>query len=180
MGVIERELCLAETYSQDVLRWFAVTVKPQHERAVHDGFQQKGLESFLPTYCAVHRWSDRLKRIQLPLFPGYVFCRFEKRDKVSVLRTIGVRNIVSFGADPISVPKEEIERIKMMVASNAPAEPWPFLKVGQCVRVHDGPLAGLEGILVETRNGFRVVLGIELLQRSVAVQVNRDQIQPAK
>ena len=179
MGVTERELCLGETSLYQLLSWFAVTVKPQHERAVQEAFQQKGFESFSPSYCAAHRWSDRVKRIQLPLFPGYVFCRFERTARASVMRTVGVRSIVSFGAEPVSVPEEEIQRIRLMVSSKAALEPWPFLKIGQRIRVHYGPLAGLEGILAEAQNGCRVVVGIDLLQRSVAVQLNRDQIRPA-
>src|ERR1035441_6663225 len=99
------------------LPWFAVVIKPQHERAVQDGLCQKGLESFLPTYCAARRWSDRVKRLQLPLFPGYVFCRFEYGQRLPVLRTPGVRSIVSFGPEIIPVPNDDIDRIRRMVIS---------------------------------------------------------------
>ena len=160
------------------LPWFAVVIKPQHERAVQDGLCQKGLESFLPTYCAARRWSDRVKRLQLPLFPGYVFCRFEYGQRLPVLRTPGVRSIVSFGPEIIPVPNDDIDRIRRMVISGCGVEPWPFLNVGQRVRVHDGPLTGLEGTLTEFRSTWRLVVGLELLQRSVAVQLARDQITP--
>jgi transcription antitermination factor NusG len=153
-------------------------VKPQRERDVHQGLEQKGLVSFLPLYWATHRWSDRLKRLKVPLFPQYVFCRADRSDRTAVLRTPGVRSIVSFGAEVIPVPDQEIEQIQRLVSSGAAIEPWSFLRVGQRVSVGSGPLCGLEGILAEVRNTARVVVGLELLQRSVAVELTRDQIWP--
>jgi transcriptional antiterminator NusG len=178
MGAAVRELSPPER--ANLLPWFAVVIKPQHERAVQEGLQQKGLESFLPMYRATRRWSDRLKHLQLPLFPGYVFCRFETNGKVPVLRTPGVRSIVSCGTKILAVPEEEIDRVRLIASSGSAMEPWPFLKTGQRVRVCDGPLLGLEGIVAQVRNTTRVVVGMELLQRSVAVQLNRDQIEPVR
>ena len=185
LGLTVRELCLNPRESDSPafllanrLPWFALTVKPQHERTVHEGLTAKGMESFLPTSWSTRRWSDREKRLQVPLFPGYVFCRLEPAGRVPVLRTPGVRSIVSFGSEMIPVPEPEIEQIRRMLASGSAAEPWPFLKAGQRVFVHDGPMAGMEGILVEARNTCRVVVGIELLQRSVAVQLDRHHVTP--
>src|SRR6266542_3519675 len=185
MGFAQRELCPNWQSEPTVvgsfagrLPWFAIVVKTQHEHVVHDGLCQKGLESFLPLYCATRRWSDRVKRLQAPLFPGYVFCRFDHRDRVSVLRTPGVRSIVSFGGTVTPIGNQEIERIQALVASGSPLEPWPFLKQGQRVRIDDGPLSGLEGILAEAGKGRRVVVSLDLLQRSVAVQLDRDRITP--
>jgi transcription antitermination factor NusG len=185
MGLTERELCLnRQNDAADVLTpphplpWLAVVVKPRHERAVQDGLIQKGLESFLPQYWAARAWSDRVKRLELPLFPGYLFCRFEYGRRLPVLRTPGVRSIVSFGPEAIPVPDEDIQRIRWMVTSGCSIEPWPFLKDGQRVRVADGPLTGLEGTLTGFRGTWRVVVGLDLLQRSVAVQFARDQITP--
>lgn len=132
----------------------------------------------MPTYHDSRRWSDRVQILKRPLFAGYVFCRFPPDLKVPILRTPGVRSIVSFGREMLPVPDEDIERVRRMLNSGAAIEPWPFLKAGQRVRVQSGPLSGLEGILVELRNSFRVVVGMELLQRSVAVQLNRAQICP--
>jgi transcription antitermination factor NusG len=160
------------------LPWFAIVSKPQHERTVLDGLVQKNLEGFLPSYWATRRWSDRMKRVQAPLFPQYVFCRFDPDRRLPVLQTPGVRSIISFGTRPTSIPEGEIERIRAIVASGSPLEPWPFLKAGQRVRVDDGPLAGLEGILAEGGNIRRVVVSLELLQRSVAVQFDRAHISP--
>lgn len=185
MGATERELCsglrgdgAAVPSLTESLPWFAIVSKPQHERAVHDALLQKNMDSFLPTYWAARRWSDRVKRLHVPLFAGYVFCRFEYAKRVPVLRTPGVRSIVCFGSEIVSIPDGDIDRIKLMVASGCCLEPWPFLNAGQRVRVHDGPLIGLEGLLTEFRGTCRVVVSLELLQRSVAVQFSRDQITP--
>ena len=185
MGLTERELCANRQEGcapllppATPLPWYVITVKPQHEQTVQYGLAQKGYEIFAPTYWAARRWSDRLKRLQLPLFPGYVFCHLGFGVRLSILRTPGVRSIVSFGTEIIPVPNEDIDRIRRMVTSGCSIEPWPFLKVGQRVRVHCGPLTGLEGILAEFRNTWRVVVGLELLQRSEAVQLSPDQITP--
>jgi transcription antitermination factor NusG len=153
-------------------------VKPQRERAVQEGLEQKGLEAFLPMHWATHRWSDRLKRLRAPLFPQYVFCRADRGDRTAVLRTPGVRSIVSFGAEIIPVSEREIEQIQRLVSVDTEIEPWPFLRLGQKVRVDSGPLCGLEGILAEVRNTTRIVVSLELLQRSVAVELTRDRIRP--
>jgi transcription antitermination factor NusG len=185
MGLTERELWpngqkdpMEEPPATNPLPWFAVTSKPQHERAVRDGLVQKGLESFLPLYWTTRRWSDRTKRLQLPLFPGYVFCRVESARRLPVLQTPGVRSLVSFGTEMIPIPEVEVQRIQRMVESGCLIEPWPYLHAGQRVRVDHGPLTGLEGTLSEVRNTWRVVVGLELLQRSVAVQLDRTQITP--
>jgi transcription antitermination factor NusG len=184
MGLTQRELCskvwtAAGTPPSDVRRsWYAVTIKPQHERVVQDGLLQKGLENFLPLYWSVRKWSDRSKKLQLPLFPGYIFCRLDPSRRVPVLQTPGVRSIVSFGTEIIPIPDEELGRVQQMIASGVAVEPWPYLRDGQRVRVEHGPLAGLEGTLSEVRNTWRVVVGLDLLQRSVAVQLDRSQITP--
>jgi len=185
MGLTQRELCpnrpndtATALLPENILPWFAITTMPHHEHAVQNGLVQRGLDSFLPTYCAARRWSDRVKRLQVPLFPGYVFCRFDYNHRLPVLRTPGVRSVLSFGAEAIPVSPEDIDRIRRIVTSGCPIEPWPFLKDGQRVLVNDGPLSGLEGVLTEFRSRWRVVVGLELLQRSVAVQFDRDQITP--
>lgn len=158
--------------------WFALTVKPQHEKKAAWALRTKGLEEFLPLYRARRRWSDRVKEIELPLFPGYVFCRFSSQDRPPVLTTPGVISIVGFGSDPAAIPAAEIAAIRAMLGSGLPVQPWPFLKVGQFVRILEGPLSGLEGLLIREKDSCRVVLSIELLQRSVAVEVDREWICP--
>lgn len=162
------------------LSWFALTVKPQHEGKTAAALRNKGLEDFLPLYRARHHWSDRVKELQLPLFPGYVFSRFSLNDQLRVLTVPGILRIVGFGKHPTPVPESEITAVRTMVASGLPLYPWPFLKVGQHVYIDHGPLRGLEGILLQFRNTWRVVLSINLLQRSVAVEVDRDCLSPGR
>ena len=138
----------------------------------------KGLDAYAPVYWTARRWSDRIKKLQLPLFPGYVFCRFDAIERTPVLRTPGIRSIVSFGNELSPIPDSEIVAIQQMLASNYPIEPCQYVRVGQRVQIGEGPLAGIEGILVHCRNTTRVVVSVELLQRSVAVEVNAGSVLP--
>lgn len=157
-------------------RWFAVTVKPQHEQTAEKGLAAKGFETYLPLYLAVRKWSDRTKTLQLPLFPGYVFCRFGRTDHTTVLRTPGVRTIVSFDGEPAPVPVSELDAVRQMLASGSLVEPWPFLEAGQRIRIASGPLSGMEGTLVETPESCRLVVNIEMFRRACAVRVDRGSV----
>jgi transcription antitermination factor NusG len=154
--------------------WYALTVKPNHERAAAQTLEFKGLLSFLPLYRARRRWSDRVKELELPLFAGYVFCRFAGAERARVLATPGVSSVVGFGNKPAPVAEEEIDAVRTMVASGLPVGPWPFLRAGERVRIEAGPLCGLEGILIQVKDVWRVVVSVEILQRSVAAEVDRD------
>jgi len=184
MGLTERELCSAGGAARQDLeahsppRWFALTVRPQHEKTTARTLRSQGLEDFLPLYRCRRRWSDRIKELELPLFAGYVFCRFDPESRLSVLTTPGVTSIVSFGGRPAPAADCEILALQKSVASGYPLAPWPFLRSGQRVRIDRGPLAGLEAILVRTKDFWRVILSVELLQRSVAVEIDRDVISP--
>ncbi len=158
--------------------WYALVVKPNHEKAVLDHLRAADFEASLALYRARRRWSDRIKEVTLPLFPGYVFCRFSYRARVAVLRIPGVRSIVSAGPNPAPIPAREIAAIEAMVRSGLPVQPWPFLKLGQKVRVTSGPLRGVEGILVQFRKTWQVIVSVELLQRSVAAEIDRDSVSP--
>ena len=157
-------------------RWYALTVMPQHEKSVSAALRNKGLEQFLPLYSSRRSWSDRIKELELPLFPGYVFCRFPFEDRVSVLRTLGVNSIVKFGNEPAPIPDKEIDDIKTMVASRLPLSPWPYRKVGQKVRIIDGPLRDVEGILLRVKGSWRLVLSVFLLQCSVTVEIDSNSV----
>jgi transcription antitermination factor NusG len=170
---------MSEPVDSGVSRWFALTVKPRHERAAAGALRVKGLEDLLPLYRTRRRWSDRMKELELPLFPGYVFCRFAARQRTAVLATPGVRSIVGFGRQATPVEEEEIGAIRAMIASGLPLGPWPYLRAGQRIRIEGGPLRGVEGILLEASDACRVVVSVNLLQRSVAVQVDRQAIGPA-
>jgi transcription antitermination factor NusG len=138
----------------------------------------KGYEAYLPLYRSKHRWSDRLKQLDLPLFPGYLFCRFEVRNRLPVLTTPGVIGVLGAGKTPIPVDDEEIEAIRAVLRSGLTAEPWPFLSVGSKVYVEAGPLAGVEGIITNTDKVYRLVVSVSLLQRSVAVEIDRAWARP--
>ena len=161
-----------------VERWFAVRVKSRCERVVVSIAQNKGFEGFLPLYQARSRWSDRLKAIQLPLFPGYVFCRLDPQHRLPLLTIPGVLHFVGIGKTPAPIEDTEIAAIQAAVQSGLSTEPWPFLEVGQRVRLEDGPLAGLGGILVGTPNGQRIIVSVTLLKRSVSVAIERQWVKP--
>lgn len=159
-------------------RWHALTVTHKHERTACNHLQYRGLEGFSPVWRARRRWSDRVKELEVALFPGYVFCRFPQAERARVLSTPGVTSIVSFGKTPGIVEEEEIAAVRAIVASGLPAQPWPYLRAGQRVRVEQGCLQGLTGTLVRSRDDFRVVVNVELLQRSVAVEIDRRSLTP--
>jgi len=160
--------------------WFALQVKPRHEKAAANALRSKGFEEFLPMCTSVRRWSDRWKELQTPLFPRYVFCRFDLKDRLPVLTTPGVVSIVGTGKIPTPVDEAEIRAVQTIVKSGLPAEPWPFLRVGQLVRIEAGPLADLEGILLEIKNRHRLIVSVTILQRSVAVEIERFWVTPIR
>lgn len=158
--------------------WFALFVRVNHEKLVSQALRSKGFEEFLPLYRLRRHWSDRTKEIQSPLFPGYVFCSFDLNHRLPILKTAGVHSIVGNGRVPVPVAPSEIKSLRMIVESQLQAEPWPYLKVGQKVRIEQGALNGLEGILTFAKNPSRVVVSVALLQRSVAVEIDETWICP--
>ena len=160
------------------LRWYATYTNPRHEKRVESQMRERLIECFLPLYRCVRRWKDRQKQLDLPLFPGYVFVRIPLRARRSVLTIPGVAQIVSFNGVPAPVGDEEIETLREGLARNAWMQPHPYLRVGRRVRVCSGPMAGATGILVRRKDKFRLVLTIDLLMRSVAVEVDECDIEP--
>ena len=154
--------------------WFALRVKSRSEKLVATMVYHKGFEQFLPLYQCRRRWSDRFKAAELPLFPGYVFCRLNPKDRLPLLTIPGVLHFVGIGKIPLPIDEAEIGSIQAAIGSGMRAEPWPFLNAGERVRIEEGPLAGLEGILVRERGQHRVIVSVTLLRRSVAVEVDRD------
>ena len=167
-----------EPEPQGTASWYAVRVQSRFENVVSAALRGKGYEEFLPLYRAVRRWSDRQKKIDLPLFPGYLFCRFNPDRLLPILITPGVVQVVSAGKTPIPVAEEEIEAVRRILGSGLLAQPWPFLRVGSRVYIERGPLAGLEGIITSAEKSFRLVVSVSLLQRSVAVEIDRDWARP--
>ena len=156
--------------------WYALTVKPHHERAAARALESKALETFVPLSRSRRRWSDRIQELELPLFAGYVFCRFPGTERARILSTPGVNSVVGFGNQPAGVEDAEIRALRTLVTSGLPVGPWPYLRVGERVRVEAGPLCGVEGILTQVKDAWRVVVSIELLQRSIAAEVDRDSL----
>lgn len=160
--------------------WYALQVRSRKESYVASQIQGQGFECLLPTYKNIRKWSDRMKELEQPLFPGYLFCRFDFQNRRPVITTPGVLQIVGYGKTAIPVSSEEIQALQLAVSSGIPKQPWPYLEVGQRVRVNYGTLTGLEGILVNVKGNHRVVLSVTLLQRSVAMEVETSWLSPVK
>ena len=158
--------------------WYAIYTRHQHEKTVADSLSNNGMEVFLPTYGAVRQWKDRKKHLLLPLFPCYVFLHGGLDRRVKVLSTPGVYSFVSVCGHPAAIQETEIEAIRTAVNSGLRAEPFPFLQCGDRVRVKAGPLMGIEGILIRKKSSFRLILSAELLQKSMAVEVDAFSVEP--
>jgi transcription antitermination factor NusG len=169
-----------DTSNSNLHPWFAVRVKSRSERSVAAIARYNGFEQFLPLYTSRRRWSDRIKSLQVPLFPGYIFCRIDLEYRIQLLTIPGVQHIIGAGKLPLPVDSAEIAALQIAVESGLSLEPWPSLRAGQRVELVDGPLAGLEGVLLEVRKNYRVLLSITLLNRSVAVEIDREWITPPR
>jgi len=164
--------------AEDGTRWYALHVRTRFEKVVARNLQGKGYEEFLPLYRRTSNWSDRKKVIELPLFPGYVFCRFDAKQRLPILTIPGVNSIVGIGKTLMPVEEREINDIRAVLNSESQCEPWPFLQVGQRVQVEHGPLTGTQGIVTMVKNTCRLVISVNLLQRSVAVEIDRGSLKP--
>ena len=156
--------------------WFVFRVRPRHEKTVALQLIEKGQECLLPLMREKRNWGKRVTEVELPLFPGYVFCRSERFRLLPILQTPGVIDVLRAGNSPIPVASEEIEALQRAIGANARLEPCPYFTVGQQVKIMDGPLAGITGLVVEVRNSRCLVLSITLLQRSVRVQIEPEAI----
>lgn len=158
--------------------WHALYTRYQHEKVTASILTSKGFEVFLPLYTASHRWKDRTKKLSLPLFPCYVFLRGGLDRRLDILSTPGAHSLVR-SCDQIAViPDPEIEAVRQVVGVCLRAEPHPFLKCGDRVRVKAGPLAGIEGILFRKKDQFKLILSVDLLHRSIAVEVDGAAVEP--
>lgn len=155
-------------------RWYAVRTRSRFEAKTSAAFRDKGFPEFLPTYHSRRQWSDRVKRLHLPLFPGYVFCRFDASDPYPVLNSPGVVHIVSAGDAPVPVSDREIEAVRRICAAPVTAEPWLDPVVGRRVVIVNGPLRGIEGTFVRRKDECRLIVSISLLRRSVSTELDLD------
>ena len=153
--------------------WYAIQTLPRHEKSVTKHLERGGIETLLPLCKQVHRWSDRRKVVHVPLFPCYLFVRLSdpNRERVRLLRTTGVVGYVGNGREALPIPHAQIQHVQTLGKTSVDCDPFPYLRVGQRVRIRDGALQGLEGILVRAPEGRTVVLSIDLIQRSVAVRI---------
>lgn len=160
--------------------WYALHTRPRHEKIVAQRLAERNVETFLPTVKETHRWSDRKKTVELPLFSCYVFARFisNRSERLRVLRVGGVLGLVGSRGEGAPVPDDEIESVRTVIAGSLPWSSHPFLKVGQRVRIRSGALNGLEGVLVSRSGVETLVISIDAIQRSLAVKVEGYQVEP--
>jgi len=154
-------------------RWYALQLRTRWESSTATLLTGKGYQTFLPTYKTVKRVRGKSCEVNSSLFPGYVFCRFDAHRRLPVLLTPGVITVVGRGRIPIPVEDSEIEAIQKVVSTGLQTEPWPYLEVGQSVRIEDGALCGIQGILIGFKGARRIVVSVSLLRRSVALEIDR-------
>jgi transcription antitermination factor NusG len=165
------------TGTETALPWFALRTRSNFEKVTAVALENKGLIAYLPTYRTRRRWSDRVVTADTPLFQSYVFCRFDPLNRLPILTTTGVISIVGCGTEPAAIDDREMEAIDAILRSGLVTEPCPFLREGQKVRVRRGSLAGVEGILTKKKSDFRLVISVTMLQRSIAVEIDREWIE---
>lgn len=158
--------------------WFAIWTRSRHEQVVREQIERKQLDAFLPTITRWSRWKDRKKKIAWPLFPGYCFARFDPADALSILKCVGVVNIVSFDGKPAPIPEGEIESIRTLVSSELQYDPCPLIREGMVVEVVHGALKGVIGRLVRKGAHARLVLSVDLIGQAVSVEVDAADVRP--
>ena len=179
-GSLENQLIPAMESSLEGLHWFAVHTRSRHEKIVSERLQERGMTVFLPIVKETHRWSDRKKIVELPLFSCYVFVKIgvTPQERLNVCTTHGVLQIVGKGSEGTPIPDEQIEAVRILLAEQLPWSEHPFLKIGQRVRIRGGAMDGVEGILL-ARNGDRtLVVSVDVIQRSLAVRIEGYHVEP--
>jgi len=161
-------------------RWYVAQTQARHEKRVAEQLECRGVEHFLPLYERLSRWKDRRVRLQVPLFDGYVFVRLVLRERLRALEIPSILRLVGFSGLPVALPDVEIDSLRSGVVRKMHFEPHPYLTVGQCVRIVRGPLEGSKGILIRKKNHLRVVISINLIRRSVALEVDSSSIEPIR
>ncbi len=160
--------------------WYAVYTRSRHEKSVADLLLHKSVDHFLPLYETVRKWKNGNFKVHLPLFPGYLFVHIPLRERLQVLQVPGVVQLVSSGGVPLALPQAEIETIRDALTKGLQAHPHPYLKVGSRVRVSSGPLEGLHGILLRKKGKLRVVVSVDLIMRSISMDVNESEVEAIK
>jgi transcription antitermination factor NusG len=154
--------------------WFALVVRSRWEKLAATSLESKGYECLLPVCKERRRWSDRWKELELPLFPGYLFCRFQGYQRAAVLSIPGILSVVGFGRIPSPVDSHEIAAVQLVAQTGFAAKPWSYMHVGELVRLDRGPLQGLTGIVLQCKSDSKLILSVTLLKRSIAVEIDRE------
>jgi transcription termination/antitermination protein NusG len=162
----------------NLANWYAVYTQPRHEKKVAQQLAMRSVEAYLPLYESIRRWKDRRTKLNLPLFPGYVFVRMVLQQRLKVLEVPSVVQIVGNNGHPSALPDEDIERLRGSLA-NRKMEPHPYLAMGKRVRIRSGPLAGLEGTVLRRKGQIRIVISIDAIQRSVVMELETADLQAA-
>src|SRR6266566_1072622 len=158
--------------------WYAACTRARHEKKVAQQLEERGIEYFLPLYRSARRWKDRRKMVDLVLFPGYVFVRLVLKDRLRVLQLPGVARFVSFNGHPAALPESELNALRNGLSRDMNAEQHPYLTVGRRVKVIYGPLSGAQGIFLRRKNNCRLVISIDAIMRSVALEVDEADVVP--
>ncbi|MBV8843360.1 MAG: UpxY family transcription antiterminator [Bryobacterales bacterium] len=158
--------------------WYGLRVRSNFERQVSQLLRAKDIQEYLPLYKTRRAWSDRVREIELPLIPGYVFCRIALESRPKVLATTGVVGLAGSQNQPLPIDERELAAVRKMAETQSTVEPWPFLRIGQRVRVHRGPLTGVEGILLKVKSSYRLVVSVTLLGRGVASEIDAAYVRP--
>lgn len=174
--MVEREVGASEP----ALGWYLLGVRARSEKKVALALGSKGFEVFLPTFRSRREWSDRVKEVELPLFPCYLFCRFRRKDQLAVVSTPNVLFGVGSDPHPIPVPDSQLNALKRLLGSGLRVERWRYLKSDQVVRIDRDPLRGVQGVLVDGEDACRVVVNVEPIQAAVAVVIPRELVSAAQ
>lgn len=158
--------------------WYVAQTRARHEKRAAEELGRRGIENFLPLYETMRRWKDRRVRLQLPLFTGYVFARFPLSERLRALEISSVARLVGFGSLPTALPDYDMETMRKGLTSKLRAVPHPHLTDGHRVRIVSGPFEGLEGILLRHKNYFRVIVSVDLIVRSVAIEIDAANLRP--
>jgi len=157
-------------------KWFALSVTVRHEKIVSQVLQNKGFETFLPLYTRRHQYSRRVREFEIPLFPGYLFCRSALATRLPILTTPGVLQMIGAGKIPIPVEESEITSLQKAAEAGVPVAPHPFWQSGHTARIATGPLAGIEGVVMNAKHPLRLILSVRLLQRSVLLEIDSESV----
>ena len=165
-----------ETAAAD--QWYALFVRSRHEKTVENSLKSKRYNVFSPSYRTKRKRVDRIAEIEVALFPGYVFCQFDPSKRLPILMTPGVVGVVRRGNRPEPVDDTEIDSIRTVALAGRSVQPWPFLRLGQRIRMQSGPLTGIEGIFLRVQDEYHLIVSVTLLQRAVSVVIEKDSVSP--